>query len=116
MIDENVTPKFRIPDNRLNAAIRAAYSLSRPQGMGMFHFRPGPMRPDDAEEIIEAQKMRGRISLDYVSGRAVKLTILRDDEGWFLRDEGRWFDHPPADFTVLKNTINGSEGDEPCNN
>ena len=101
--------KFRIPDNRLNATVRAAYDLSRPQGMGYLHFDEKPMTKGQAEQVIASSQRGNRVSLDYVSGRAVKLSIFRDDAGWFLEDNGRWFDHSASAWVSLKDAALSTE-------
>ena len=99
--------KLRIPEGRLNAAIRAAYDLSHPQGMGYLHFNPKPMTEEQAQKIIDDQSKWGRINLDYVSGRAVKLTFYVDEEGHYVIDGEGWFDHSDENWMAFKHLIIG---------
>ncbi len=77
----------------------AAYDLSRPQGLGMLHFVPGSLTDEKAASLV---KSTGRIalSLDYVKGRAVKLTVFRADDGT-LTVSDRWFDHSSSQDAEL---------------
>ena len=73
--------------------VKAAYALSRPQGLGVIHAVDGPLSEADAQAILDEQPPGGRLvaSMDYVHGRACKFTIYRHDEKMWIR--GRWFDH-----------------------
>jgi hypothetical protein len=92
----------RIPHFLLVEFIQKAYDLSQPQGMGLLHFRPGSLSQDEALQIIH--KGDGRtIHMDYVHGRAVKLTIPHDIGGHYIkfRDTNPWYDHTPQQFNEL---------------
>jgi hypothetical protein len=68
-----------------------AFSLSRAQGLGFLHATPDPLSGEEAAALVEPT---GRIalSLDYVRGRAVKLTVFRSADGSLsVRDD--WYDH-----------------------
>lgn len=93
--------KIDITGSDLVAVVKAAYELSRPQGMGLMHFTPGPLSDEQAQQIVDQQSKTGRIalSLDYVNGRAVKLTVFREDDKLFVY--GPWFDHTEAQFERL---------------
>lgn len=82
----------------LVAFIKKAYELSRVQGMGTLHARPGSLSDDDAQAII-SQRKEGPISIDYLHGRAVKLTIHRF--GQRLVVGKRWFDHSQDELREL---------------
>lgn len=99
-------PQFRIPADRLNLAVRTAYNLSRPQGMGFLHAQPGDMTEEEAEQVINITPGRS-IRLDYVKGRAVKLSIEKDDEGYYVNDHGNWYDHGPRLWDEFKSTVAG---------
>lgn len=83
--------------------IALAYELSAPRGMGFLHYTPGPLSPEIIREAIlsESWVARGVLRLDYVLGRAVKLTIKRgaDDSLWI--DGTSWYDHSRLDFDTL---------------
>ena len=57
--------------------IEAAYRESRPMGMGYLHFQEGEISKGHLEMILEMEDRNG-IHMDYVSGRAVKLTIYKN--------------------------------------
>lgn len=85
---------------------QAAYALSQPQGMGFLHARDGELSQEDAEALVLRERAGGRVKLgmDYVHGRAVKLTVLSDDDGklWI---SNRWYDHNPHQLQQLLTNI-----------
>ena len=68
--------------------VKAVYELSRPQGMGMMHFDPAPLTTKDVQSMIRPD---GTIRLDYVKGRACKVTTTREGERFFF--QAPWYDH-----------------------
>jgi hypothetical protein len=76
--------------------IRAAYDPSVPQGMGHLHFREGGLSDDEVEAILS--RARGSIvaSMDYVNGRAVKMTVRKDPDSGDLYIPASWYDHSRA--------------------
>lgn len=97
--------RLRIPDDKLITVIKKAYDLSEPKGMGHLHYTPGPMTDDEARSVISKFQDRTGIHLDYLQGRAVKLSIWKDDYGYFISDRPTWFDHSQAQWTELKGTF-----------
>lgn len=97
-------PKFRIPADRLNLAVRTAYDLSVPQGLGFLHAQPGAMTEEEAEQVINITPGRA-IRLDYVKGRAVKLSLNKDEEGYYVHDHGDWYDHGPRLWDEFKRIV-----------
>jgi hypothetical protein len=100
----------RIQINRENLpkVIAKAFDLSKPQGMGILHFMPGPIPEDELSWILasaDEAKLTDhkKIRLDYVQGRAVKLSIHYDEgsQHWYLEGD-RWYDHSPAAWEDLK--------------
>jgi hypothetical protein len=81
--------------------VQEVYSLSRPQGWGELHFVPGPLPADEAKQLIETWNTHKHIavSLDYVKGRACKMTVHRDGDRLKIPD--RWFDHSGEDLRLL---------------
>jgi hypothetical protein len=74
---------------------KRVYDLSRPQGLGFLHFKEGDMDAATEQwlsERIASEKGRIALSMDYVSGRACKMTVFRDDDGTLWIDDS-WFDH-----------------------
>lgn len=86
----------------LRALVRAAYDLSQPQGMGFLHAKDGPIPEEQVEKVIAKGEdyPRRPVSMDYVLGRAVKLTVFRDDDDrlWIYN---RWYDHGDWQLTEL---------------
>jgi len=84
-------------DIDLSAVVRAAYELSVPQGLGFLHFQPGNLTDEQVASIVN-RKSYGDIVLymDYVLGRAVKLTVFRDESGMHYVPD-RWYDHGSFD-------------------
>jgi len=86
----------------------AVYDLSQPQGMGMLHFKPGPLPIEDAEDIIKRGEKSNYsdgsltpiIYMDYVMGRSCKFTLYRDkDGGLFIKKY--WYDHTEEQLHTL---------------
>lgn len=65
--------------------LKALYDNSRPLGMGMLQFVPGPMKLEEADEIVTKQ-----LNFDYLQGRVMKVDISGDDfhPGSYDRDNG----------------------------
>lgn len=97
-----------ISRENLPKVIAKAYDLSAPQGLGFLHFKPGGISEDELSGILarvdEAETTyHKRIRLDYVEGRAVKLTIDYDEGSQQWRIDGdRWYDHGAAEWEDLK--------------
>lgn len=80
--------------------VQKVYEFSKPQGMGMLHFRDGSLPEDDARGIVEYGKDKGiAISMDYVHGRACKMVVWREGDDLFVRPE--WFDHSRSQLEKL---------------
>jgi hypothetical protein len=58
------------------AIVAALYNNSKPLGMGAFHFNPAPMTEDQAQKLIDSNG--GKIDLDYVGGRVMKVFEMED--------------------------------------
>jgi len=84
---------------------QAAYDLSHAQGMGMMHYRAGTLTDDEAAALVRRCEGRSDIalSLDYVMGRACKLTVFRNGDR--LEIDDRWFDHSARDHAELLERI-----------
>lgn len=78
-----------------------AYARSIPQGLGFLHFTDGPLPEAEARRIVDrfANNDRIALSLDYVRGRACKLTVFREGDRLEIND--RWFDHSASDLDGL---------------
>jgi hypothetical protein len=70
--------------------VKKAYELSGPQGLGFLHAKGGSLTDEETQELI---RPTGRIalSMDYVHGRACKMTVFREGDRLEIRDT--WYDH-----------------------
>jgi len=80
--------------------VKEAYALSSPQGMGTLHFKPGSLDDDQAKAIVEA---RGGVAMDYVKGRAVKLSVVTHEGRQYIPNW--WFDHSAEQLRDLLRAI-----------
>lgn len=90
----------------LAALVRAVYSLSRQQGLGLFDGNGrGGISDEDVAKIIE----RGRedrmcaVSMDYWNGRSIKMTVYKDGDRLFINN--RWYDHSDSELGALLESI-----------
>ena len=82
---------------------KAAYDLSVPQGLGFLHFEEGGLSDDEAKSLIKEDSL-SPLSLDYVKGRACKLTVFKDNDRLYIND--KWFDHTEGQLAELVSRIN----------
>lgn len=79
------------------------FDLSSAQGMGFFHASDEPLSDEDAESLIRYdvnQECRGiALSMDYVIGRACKMTVFREGDKLLISDA--WFDHSEEQLKEL---------------
>ena len=87
----------------LKELVKAAYDLSKPQGLGFLHFEEGGLSDEEAEKYI-TDHPRFAVMMDYVKGRACKLDVFKDSEGR-LFIQGSWFDHSEAQLAELLKRI-----------
>jgi len=82
--------------------VKTAYDLSKPQGMGFVHYKPGPLPDSEARDLV---KVEGEVavSLDYLHGRACKMNVWRKEGKLFIED--KWFDHKDAQLKELLKRI-----------
>lgn len=103
--------------------INAVYDLSSPVGMGRLHFQAGALpakslnglvaafntRLDQIKKIISHDHSFGAnsilfpvyvLSLDYVLGRACKMSVRADENGDLWIDDN-WFDHSRGQLLAL---------------
>lgn len=64
----------------------ALYDNSKPQGMGILHYDPTPMRRSEAESLLEKSTY-----FDYLKGRVMKVDLSGDsfDPSMYDRDNGQ---------------------------
>lgn len=84
----------------LRKLVQAVYRNSRPQGLGMLHFKEGDLSSEEVEEIVGDVRVSGVgsvLRLDYVNGRACKFGLFRDENGglWIQK---AWYDHSELDL------------------
>lgn len=80
--------------------IRESYNLSSPQGLGYLHYEKGPLQEEIVEQLDGARSFKNvRVSMDYVLGRAVKLTVHQKNDRLFIPEE--WYDHIPEQYDEL---------------
>ncbi len=91
---------------------QAAYVLSIPLGLGHLHYRPEPLSDAEARDWVSnwAHDKQIALSLDYVNGRAVKLTVFRKEGRLEMRDE--WYDHTPEQLQTLLLEVGATGGGE----
>ena len=68
------------------AVLAALYNGSRPQGMGMLHFDPAPMTPQEGASVLARSTY-----VDYLKGRVIKCDLSGDtlDPRLYDRDLGQ---------------------------
>ena len=86
----------------LTDVVQAAYDLSRPQGLGFLHYTPEPLSGEEALQYVD-DTSPCPVCLDYVKGRACKLTVHKDDGRLFIREP--WYDHTDAQLAELLKRI-----------
>lgn len=96
---------IKVTGASLTELVKAAYDLSLPQGMGFAHYEPGPMSDERAQAIVgrHAADSRIAVSMDYVNGRAVKMTVFRTGGDLWIRKD--WFDHSDMQLAELLDRI-----------
>lgn len=92
--------RYIFDESKLDAVIRAAYDLSRPQGLGFLQATQGPLDEETLTDIKTRESGRCAAGMDYVHGRAIKLTVRRDCDKLYI-DADWWFDHSLADLQEL---------------
>jgi len=89
---------IEIPADKLRDAIKIAFELSSPQGLGFLHHRPGGLEEEVVDEIVNREGT-GHIaaSIDYVHGRSCKFTVFRGGDYGNHNDRlyirSSWYDH-----------------------
>lgn len=87
---------IKVPSDKLSEAVKKAFDLSRPQGMGFLHHQPGELSQEELDYIIGGDLGKGRMYLadmDYVRGRSCKFHIRPAQEDGYMLIEPRWYDH-----------------------
>lgn len=82
---------------------KKVYELSRPQGMGFLHYQPKPLTDDEANNLVK-EDGRWPLDMDYVNGRACKMTVFRDGDKLHIHDN--WYDHSSEQLNELLSAFN----------
>jgi len=99
----NTDGMIEITGSDLVEAVKAAYDLSRPQGLGLMHYEEGELSDEEAKRLVDDTDARMPVSLDYVKGRACKFDVYRDENKLFINDA--WYDHSEAALLSLIDRI-----------
>ncbi len=96
----------------LRALVQNAYAPSRQQGLGVLDVagRVGGLTNDEAQKIIDrsADDKRMAVSMDYVRGRSIKLSVHRFGDRLFINNN--WYDHSDSQLVALLNSV-GIDGE-----
>ena len=93
----------------LRVMVKKAYDLSDPQGRGFIHFKLGHTLSEEETDSLMAKGIYSYLvlSLDYVLGRAVKLSVYHarelanPPEGMTMWMHSDWFDHSNSQLEAL---------------
>ncbi len=88
-------------DIDLKKFAQRVYEFSNVQGLGFIHAQPGGLSDEDAKSIVERERADGSVALymDYVHGRACKMTVRRENGELFVRKD--WYDHSFKQYALL---------------
>lgn len=92
---------YIIPEDKLVEVVKAAYDLSHAVGMGVIHYREGSLTDDQAKTLIDMDHKRHVVSMDYVVGRCVKMSVFKDQQTGQLFIHKTWYDHSQDDLKEL---------------
>lgn len=83
----------------LRKFVADVYDLSVPQGMGFLHARPGDLPDEVIDNILKNTPPAIAVSMDYVLGRACKMTVYRKEGALLIG--AKWFDHSQEQLNEL---------------
>lgn len=63
---------------KIARTIAGLYNNSSPLGLGVLSFVPGQMKPEDAAALADVAIREGRLYLDYLWGRVIKVGFRSD--------------------------------------
>ena len=84
--------------------VSKVYELSAPKGLGFIHYTPKPLDDSDIKDIINTKHENIILSMDYIYGRACKMTVWEKDGKWIIKDS--WYDHEDSKLQELLSTFN----------
>lgn len=91
---------IELPDIDLVEFIHKVYELSKPQGLGFLQFSlEDRLSKEEAKAYIIDGDSRCCLSMDYVRGRACKMTVFCKDGKRWVQDT--WYDHTHAQYKEL---------------
>jgi hypothetical protein len=80
--------QFKATDAQILEVFRLAINASMAMGLGMIHYQAKDWDTEKVTTIFEPHLNRPSITLDYVEGRMVKLSVRRMPEGeWLITDK-----------------------------
>lgn len=84
--------------------VKEVYNKSGPQGLGVLHFTPKELSNEEVNEILDATRFGSAVlSMDYIKGRACKMTVSKEDDSIYI--DYPWFDHTHSDFVDLLKAV-----------
>lgn len=90
----------------LKKLVQEVYDLSRPVGMGFFHFTPEPLTDAEINDVLAHSIVSGGkcvLHLDYVKGRACKFGVWKYENRLYIHDH--WYDHTDSELEILLERI-----------
>jgi len=89
--------------------IKGVYKLSIPAGLGYLHFREGELTNEETMQILNIWKKDPIyiLDMDYIRGRACKMTVFKDriygKNRLYIRSP--WYDHTDIQLRKLLEAI-----------
>lgn len=80
--------------------IRTVHSLSSAQGAGFLNDKAGLLPDSEIPPYLQRLASEGRIRMDYIAGRSIKMSIHIHEDHYLIRD-GAWYDHGDGEFNEL---------------
>jgi len=95
----------------LSQFVKDVFDLSVPQGLGFLHASSAPLSDEEVREILSRAHGHIALSMDYIHGRACKMTVYKTEDGK-LEINDSWYDHTQEQLNQLlsrSNLPNSSE-------
>ncbi len=84
--------------------VKEVYIRSGAQGLGVLHYKPEGLTNDEVNEILDVTQFGSTIlSLDYIHGRACKMTVFKENDGIYINYP--WYDHTHEAFVGLLKAV-----------
>jgi hypothetical protein len=96
---------IKLPRDKLPDAIKKAFELSRPQGLGFIHHREGPLEEEAVQEIMSRGYNRLLADMDYVHGRSCKFHVRQSEDDGFMLLDPSWYDHSDYQLDELLTSL-----------